>query len=97
MTKRFRLVLLSLVLLVPGCAFWQGTAKPAIRTANEIAAGILCGEVFGEKYGMDWKKARDIYCDSQAVLEPFLAAVEQAKLSAAPVAIKRHESEEEAE
>lgn len=73
------------VIAVSACA----AIKPVVRDANEVAARLLCERAFVEKTGLSPAEVRRIYCDSQEILEPFLAAVKRAKSEAAPVAVKK--------
>lgn len=66
------LFLLGMVVFVsgPDCAAWN-SAKPAIRTANDIATA-WCVAYNVKKAGITAEQAADQFCSTQAQLRPWL-------------------------
>lgn len=75
------LVLTLALLLLPGCAFWS-SAKPVVRTINDIARD-LCTAHFGEKSKLSAEEVAREFCETRDDLAPWVDSLLAAKQGAA--------------
>jgi hypothetical protein len=81
-------VLFGLLCIVMAAFIVQACAafKTAVKTADDIAAQLLCAQSKAELTGISVEEARDAYCSTRDTWRPWLDAVLKARRTGAALA-----------
>lgn len=82
--KKFLSLILALCTLLVLTSCMQ--AKTAAKTADEVAAQLLCGQSFAMKQGISVDEAIATYCETRPTWKPWLDAALAARQHGAAVA-----------